>query len=103
MSNMEIDWFQHYAQKTGMVLDKKAFENNLKTDKLYIQLLKNISSPTPKSLNVVAVSQELFFQWHIMVFVSSQSIIIKRFWMLRSKVRKILDYPEKSNLFTQIF
>jgi ubiquinone/menaquinone biosynthesis C-methylase UbiE len=50
MSNMEIDWFQHYAQKTGMVLDKKAFENNLKTDKLYIQLLKKYLKPNAKIL-----------------------------------------------------
>lgn len=37
---MKIDWYKHYAQKTGLVLDKRAFEQNLKLDKPYIQLLR---------------------------------------------------------------
>ncbi|OQX71804.1 hypothetical protein B6D52_00180 [Candidatus Parcubacteria bacterium 4484_255] len=47
---MKIDWFQHYARKTKMVLDKKSFKNNLKTDKPYIQLLKKHLAPNAKIL-----------------------------------------------------
>jgi len=47
---MKIDWYKHYAQKTGLVLDKRAFENNLKTDKPYIQLLKKYLKPNAKIL-----------------------------------------------------
>ncbi len=47
---MKIDWYKHYEQKTGLIFDKKAVRNNLKTDKQYTQLLKKYLKPNAKIL-----------------------------------------------------
>ncbi|MBI2548838.1 class I SAM-dependent methyltransferase [Candidatus Woesearchaeota archaeon] len=46
----KIDWYKQYLQKAGLVLDERTFVSNIKTDRLYIQLLRKYLKSDAKIL-----------------------------------------------------